>query len=89
MLETVFGTNDTALNITSAICSGAALAATGVDISTAGVDKIAGLSAFTTQISYGVDSGWLVICGAMVFIMHGGFAMVSPINRSAHIIALL
>lgn len=30
-----------------------------------------------TSISDGVNSGWLVLCGALVFIMHGGFAMVS------------
>ena len=29
------------------------------------------------SLKYGVNSGWLVLCGALVFIMHGGFAMVS------------
>ncbi len=26
---------------------------------------------------FGLDVGWLILCGALVFIMHGGFAMVS------------
>ncbi|KAJ9527697.1 hypothetical protein QJQ45_025976, partial [Haematococcus lacustris] len=29
-----------------------------------------------TDFKYGVNTAWLVICSAMVFIMHGGFAML-------------
>jgi hypothetical protein len=32
----------------------------------------------------GTDMGWLVITGAMVFIMHGGFAMVSANASGEH-----
>lgn len=28
----------------------------------------------------GVDASWLVLCGALVFVMHGGFAMVSSMQ---------
>uniref|UniRef100_A0A7S0RVR0 Ammonium transporter n=1 Tax=Chlamydomonas leiostraca TaxID=1034604 RepID=A0A7S0RVR0_9CHLO len=30
----------------------------------------------TSDLAYGLNSSWLVLCGALVFIMHGGFAML-------------
>mmetsp|Transcript_8516 Transcript_8516/g.22796 ORF Transcript_8516/g.22796 Transcript_8516/m.22796 type:complete len:522 (+) Transcript_8516:168-1733(+) len=34
------------------------------------------LDAAQSDLKYGVNSAWLVLCGALVFIMHGGFAML-------------
>jgi Amt family ammonium transporter len=41
------------------------------------------------DLKSGVNSMWLILCGALVFIMHGGFAMVrgagafEPLSRAA------
>ncbi len=46
-------------------------------------NSITRLDALNTKLSelvYGVNSAWLINCGALVFIMHGGFAMVGSIS---------
>ncbi len=63
----------TAANMTAdqanAICSSFLAASDGVTL------------AQFQDLQYGVDVAWLVLCGALVFIMHGGFAMVSSLAR--------
>ena len=53
-------------NLTMAVCVSLA---TYLNPDTSTADSLASLA-------YGVNSGWLISSGALVFIMHGGFAMV-------------
>lgn len=79
VLSTIFN-SDTSGNIVKAICSSTALQNSGVDIYSMNANlngNISAIQAWQLDISFGVDAGWLITCGAMVFIMHGGFAMVS------------
>jgi hypothetical protein len=46
-------------------------------------DSIVAVASNVDSVVYGINSGWLVICGAMVFIMHGGFAMVRGVRLYA------
>jgi hypothetical protein len=39
-------------------------------------ETVNGLRRQLSELRIGVNSAWLLICGALVFIMHGGFAMV-------------
>ena len=79
VLSAVFA-NDTSGNIIKSICSSTAVQNAGIDLfntTEATATAISAINAWQMDIAYGVDSGWLITCGAMVFIMHGGFAMVS------------
>ena len=58
-------------NISAALCSATALQNAGVDLknaTTGNTAAISSINAWQMDIAYGVDSGWLITCGAMVFI---------------------
>lgn len=48
----------------------------GTDANAAAAAVQVSLDTYKQDLGYGVNQGWLVLCGALVLIMHGGFAML-------------
>jgi hypothetical protein len=72
-LEAAFGANS--MSMVSTMCDSFVNVPTDIEFDGfGGVDYTAGTM---TDISVGLDTLYTLICSAMVFLMHGGFAMVS------------
>jgi hypothetical protein len=72
-LEAAFGANSE--NIVTALCD--SFVNIGPDIQFDGYDGLDYIADNMTDISVGLDTLFILICSAMVFLMHAGFAMVS------------
>jgi hypothetical protein len=60
-----------------AALTGAGLTADAANAICANFASSGGSTVTIADFQFGVDCGWLVLTGALVFVMHGGFAMVS------------